>query len=134
MPHQCVRCNKFYDDGASEIIKGCECGSKLFFFIRKDALEKARKVQEQFEELSVEEKKQVENDVLNIVGADGDDTPVILDIEAIRIPKPGKFEIDLVHLFDKDNALVYKLGEGKYVIDISETFDRRAKIKKKDRK
>ena len=31
MPHQCVRCNKFYDDGSIEIIKGCTCGGRLFF-------------------------------------------------------------------------------------------------------
>ena len=42
MPHQCVRCNTFYDDGASEILKGCKCGGKLFFFIKKDKLEEAK--------------------------------------------------------------------------------------------
>ncbi|MFQ5475197.1 MAG: Zn-ribbon containing protein, partial [Candidatus Nanoarchaeia archaeon] len=57
MPHQCVRCNTFYDNGSSEILKGCKCGSRLFFFIRKEALEKAKKVTE---DLTVKEKKQIE--------------------------------------------------------------------------
>ena len=30
MPHQCVRCNTFYDDGSNVILKGCSCGGRLF--------------------------------------------------------------------------------------------------------
>jgi len=42
MPHQCVRCNTFYDDGAKEILHGCSCGARLFFYVRKEKLEKAK--------------------------------------------------------------------------------------------
>ncbi|MBI4150078.1 hypothetical protein HY488_01610 [Candidatus Woesearchaeota archaeon] len=129
MPHQCVRCNTFYGDGSNEIVTGCKCGAKLFFYIRKEKLEQARKVTDQFVKLSPTEKKQVEDDVFSIVGYERtEDTPVVLDIEAIRIMKPGKFELDLVHLFNKDNPLIYKLGEGKYVIDLAETFKRKNEV------
>jgi len=40
MPHQCVRCNTFYDDGSAEILKGCK-------FIRKDM--KKLNLKEQFD-------------------------------------------------------------------------------------
>ncbi|MFC1723278.1 Zn-ribbon domain-containing protein [Nanoarchaeota archaeon] len=126
MPHQCVRCNTFYEDGAAEIIKGCSCGSRLFFFVKKSALEKAKEVTEN---LTEEDKTQIESDVLDLVGQKKDE-PVILDFESIRINKPGQFELDLVRLFNKDNPLVYKLAEGKYVIDIPETFQRRTEIDK----
>jgi len=39
MPHQCIKCNTLYKDGASEIMKGCSCGGKLFFFIKKEKLD-----------------------------------------------------------------------------------------------
>lgn len=126
MPHQCVRCNTFYDDGSHEIVTGCKCGAKLFFYIRKERLEQARKVTDQFVKLSPKEKKQVEEDVFGLVGYKPvDDSPVVLDIEAIRVMKPGKFELDLVHLFNKENPLIYKMGEGRYVIDLAETFKRK---------
>ena len=81
MPHQCVRCNTFYKDGAEEILKGCECGGKLFFYIRK-------------------EKEEIEKDVLNLVGADQKtEKPIVLDLEAIKIKKPGKYVIDLPESF-----------------------------------
>jgi len=44
-----------------------------------------------------------------------------LDIEAIRVLKPGQYELDLVHLF-KGEPLVYKLEEGKYVVDLIESL------------
>ena len=121
MPHQCVRCNIFYEDGAAEIIKGCTCGSRLFFFVKKSALEKAKEVTA---DLSEEDKVQIEKDVLDMIGVE-EEEPVVLDFESIRITGPGKFELDLVKIFNKDNPMVYKLSEGKYVIDIPETFQRR---------
>lgn len=124
MPHQCVRCNKFYEDGAKEILKGCLCGARLFFYIKKERLEESKKITEN---LTKEEKKEVEKDVLDLVDADmAKEKPIVLDLESIKIMKPGKYELDLVRLF-KGEPLIFKLEEGKYMIDIPESFK---KIKK----
>ncbi len=121
MPHQCVRCNTFYDDGSEEILKGCPCGGKLFFYIKKEKLEQAKKVSENIK-LTPKDKEQIEKDVFNLVGSDIDKSdPVVLDLEAIRVLKPGKYELDLVHLF-KGDPLIFKLEEGKYMIDVAATF------------
>lgn len=121
MPHQCVRCNTFFDDGATEIIKGCKCGGKLFFYIKKEKLEQAQKIAEEVK-LTPQEKEQIEKDVFDLVGSEIDkDEPVILDLEAIRVLKPGKYELDLVHLF-KGEPLIFKLEEGRYMIDLVESF------------
>ena len=123
MPHQCVRCNTFYDDGAQELLKGCSCGGKLFFFIKKNKLEEMKKITDQVK-LTEKEKVQIEQDIFDLVGSDIDkNQPVILDIEAIRVIKPGKYELDLVHLF-KNEPLIFKLEDGKYMIDLIESFDR----------
>jgi len=129
MPHQCVRCSKIYEDGSQEIISGCSCGAKLFFFLRKEKLKELKATQDAIQKLEPEEKKQIEKDVYNIIGVDASEEPVILDLEAIRVVKPGKFELDLVQLFNKKNPLVYKLEEGKYIIDLAETFRRERKDK-----
>ena len=120
MPHQCVRCGQLYDDGAKEILTGCACGAKLFFYIKKEKLEKAKEISEN---LSKKDKKQIEDDVYEIMGKEKaeEDKTVVLDLESIRIIEPGKFELDLVHLF-KNDPLIYKLEEGKYMIDLPATF------------
>lgn len=118
MPHQCVRCNTFYEDGSKEILKGCVCGGKLFFFIKNSSVQKAENI---VVNLTDQEKQQIEEDVFEIIGEDHSTEPVVLDVESIRVAKPGKYEIDLVTLF-KGDPLVYKVGEGKYMIDIIRSF------------
>jgi len=125
MPHQCVRCNKFYDDGSSEILKGCSCGARMFFFVRKEKLKEVKDTLEAIQNLTPVEKHEMEQDVYELVDQEelGEKT-VILDLEAIRSVEPGKFELDLVRLFKKD-PIIFKIGEGKYVIDINSIFDAR---------
>ena len=123
MPHQCVRCNSFYEDGSKDIMKGCSCGGKLFFFIKKEKLDDMKKVTEQVK-LSQKDKEQIEHDVFDLVGSEIDmDDTVVLDLEAIRILKPGKYELDLVHLF-RNKPLIFKLEDGKYMIDLAQSFER----------
>ncbi len=123
MPHQCVRCNKFYDDGANEILTGCSCGSRMFFFVKKEKLKEVKDTLEAIQNLTPVEKKEMEHDVYELVDQEElGDKPVILDLEAIRSVEPGKFELDLVRLFKKD-PLIFRIGEGKYVIDINSVFD-----------
>jgi hypothetical protein len=120
MPHQCVRCNSLYPNGAKEILTGCTCGARLFFYIKQKHLEEGKEL---VSKLSKEEKKNIEKDIVEIINIKEDDNtkPIILDIEAIRVMKPGKYELDLVHLFKKD-PLIIKLEEGKYMVDIGEAF------------
>ncbi|MDD5177802.1 MAG: Zn-ribbon containing protein [Candidatus Nanoarchaeia archaeon] len=118
MPHQCVRCGKLYDDGSKEILKGCVCGGHFFFFVKEEEL---KKVEEITVNLTQEDKEQIEKDVLDIIGIEDTDKPVILDLESIRILKPGKYELDIVELF-KGKPLVYKIEDGKYIIDLASTF------------
>lgn len=124
MPHQCVSCGAFYEDGAKEILSGCSiCNGKLFFYVKKERIEEIKKEQPQIFDLSKEDKKQIEEDVYDILGTDIDKSkPIILDIESIKILRPGKYELDLVNLFKKKQPLIYKLEDGKYMIDIIESF------------
>lgn len=132
MPHQCVRCSSLYPDGAQEILKGCSCGARLFFYVKKKHLKEGKEL---MSKLSDKEKTQIEEDILDIArvrrdsgtsaGAKYDpNAPVVLDFESIRIMKPGKYELDLVSIF-KNDPLVFKLEEGKYVIDILQAFNKK---------
>ncbi len=129
MPHQCVRCGKLHDDGDSQLLlKGCGCGSRLWFYVKKDSLEKAKTITTT---LTEEQKDQIEEDVKEIIGVEDTDEAVVLDLESIRITEPGKFELDLVQLFNKEKPVVFKLAEGKYMIDVAETFQRRSEFREK---
>lgn len=75
-------------------------------------------------ELSVADKKKVEEDVREMIGVKDEQIPVILDLESVKVIGPGKFVIDVVNLFRKDRPLIYKLEEGKYVIDLASTLQK----------
>lgn len=118
MPHQCVRCGAMYEDGSKAILEGCTCGGRFFFFIKQKVAD-AKDVPLQ---LTQEEKEHIEQDVYDLIGNDIDRSkPVVLDLESIKIVKPGHYELDLVNIL-KQNPLIYKLEEGKYIIDIPSTF------------
>ena len=118
MSHQCVKCGELYEDGAKELLSGCKCGHKFFFFVRKSALESSKEL---ITNLNDDEKKKMEEDVYDIMGVKEPEKPVILDIESIRVTKPGRYEISLIDMFS-GKPVVYQVGEGKYIIDLVSTF------------
>ena len=122
MPHQCVRCGTMFEDGNEAILKGCSnCGAKAFFFIRKEKLDKLKETP--VEKLSDKEKQELEKEVYDVIGQSPDSAePVVLDFESIRVQKSGKYEVDLVSLFRK-KPIIFKLSEGKYMIDLATTFE-----------
>lgn len=123
--HQCVRCNTMYEDGSKELLAGCTCGSKFFFYIRKEYIKES---QELVTNLSQEQKKEIESDVRDLITEEkfDEEKPVILDLESIKILEPGKYELDLVKLFKKQ-PLIIRIEEGKYIIDLKSTFESKDK-------
>lgn len=120
MPHQCVHCGEFYPAGSAELLTGCnKCGGHFFFFVKDEQLQR---IKDNPIEIPKEDKIRIEKDIRELAGIIEDDAPVILDIESIRVTGGGKFELDLIKLFSKERPLVYKLEEGKYIIDIASTL------------
>jgi len=122
-PHQCVHCSKIYPIASKELLEGCnECGGHFFFYIRDEQLEKIKENPSEALEIPAEEKKKIERDIRDMAGIEEESAPVILDLESVRIIGDGKFEIDVVNLFNKKRPLIYKLEEGKYIIDLASTL------------
>tara|TARA_Y100000310_G_C20568288_1_gene756672 strand:+ start:786 stop:1178 length:393 start_codon:yes stop_codon:yes gene_type:complete len=127
--HQCVHCSTVYPDAAKELLSGCgKCGGHFFFYLKAEQAQKL-KGEDVLKELNLEEKEKVEHDVREIMGIENEDVPVILDLESVRVMGEGKFEIDITNLFSKQRPLIYKLEEGKYIIDIASSFRQGLSIK-----
>lgn len=121
MPHQCVHCSEMYPAGSKELLEGCgKCNGHFFFYIRDDQM---KKIRENPIEIPKEEKKQIERDIREIAGITDESSPVILDIESVRIVGSGKYEIDVVNLFNR-KPVIYKVEDGKYLIDLTMTLNR----------
>ncbi|MCD6590736.1 MAG: hypothetical protein J7K72_02060 [Candidatus Aenigmarchaeota archaeon] len=121
MPNKCVKCGKIHpDDAPYLLVKGCDiCGSRFFFHIKEEDIEKAER---EIAKLTPQEIEEIEKDIRDIISEKGEatieeDETVILDVEAIRIIKPGKYRIDITKLFQQ-RPIVIRVGEGKYEIDL----------------
>lgn len=121
MPYQCVHCSKIIEAGSKEILEGCSsCGGKFFFYIKDEQAKRIKESQETpIPDFNTADKKKIESDVRDILKIEDEDKPVVLDIESVKILGPGKFEIDIVSLMNR-RPIVFKLQEGKYLIDIED--------------
>ena len=126
MAHQCVHCKQIISIGSKELLEGCrECGGHFFFYIRDEQLAQIKEAP--IIEIPEQDKKKIEQDVREMAGITDEEAPVILDLESVRAIGSGKFEIDLANLFQKDRPLIYKMEEGKYIIDLATTLKGSAK-------
>ncbi len=122
MAYKCIHCSELYKDGSQEIIIGCaKCKSKFFFYIKDDKLKEieAQKQTEEITGLNTAEKQQIEEDVREIAGITDEEAPIFLDFESVKIIKPGKYLLDLSKLFSQGKPRVYKLEDGKYIVDLA---------------
>ncbi|HDK41746.1 MAG TPA: hypothetical protein ENG87_00070, partial [Candidatus Pacearchaeota archaeon] len=95
-PHQCVKCSRIIPIGSKEILEGCaKCKCHFFFYIREEQMQKIK--DGHIIEIPEEEKETIEKDIREMAGIIEEDTPVILDIESVRVTGSGKFEIDIVN-------------------------------------
>ena len=125
MAHQCVKCSRIIPIGSRELIEGCVgCKGHFFFYIKEEQIEalKSKPI-----EIPEEQKEIIEKDIRDMAGIVEPNAPVILDIESVRVTGDGQFELDLVNLFRKDRPLIYKLEEGKYIIDLATTLKQNLK-------
>lgn len=121
MPNKCTKCGKIHPDDAPYLLEeGCDkCGSRFFFYVREESLKQA---ESDIKKLTTREIEEIEKDIRDIVSevekpVEEEET-VILDVEAIRVIKPGKYRIDVTNLFNQ-RPIVIRVGPGKYEIDLT---------------
>ncbi len=120
MPYKCVHCSEVYADSERDLTSGCaNCKSKFFFYVREQKLKEIAAQKEFTSDLSAAEKKQMEKDVRELVGVTDEEVPVFLDFESVKVVKHGKYLLDLQKLFAQDKPRIYKLDDGKYIIDLN---------------
>jgi len=108
MRHKCTVCENIYDSSA-DILNGCSCGNKLFYFVKNKSKDKEKSNNNSDTEYFYEIEDEENNEL------------IVLDTESVNIISNGKYEIDIQSLMNEGKAVtpVYKYGEGKYSIDIN---------------
>lgn len=67
MPHQCLKCGKIFEQGSSQLLKGCsECGGNRFFFTKEVLNDKQR------EKITDEVGKDINDTIVELMGSQGE--------------------------------------------------------------
>jgi predicted nucleic acid-binding Zn-ribbon protein len=119
MPYKCLTCSDIYDDLALEVQNGCKCGSRLFFYMTQDKIDKITKKDKVKEESEKQEIKKVAEKMPSLNKKSG----IIIDFEAIKLLKRGKYKVNVDKLFSQNEPRIYKLEEGKYIVDFDSLFN-----------
>jgi len=67
MPHQCLKCGKVFEEGSSQLLKGCiDCGGNRFFYTKEPLGEKERNA------IKDEVGKDIDTQIMNLLGEKSD--------------------------------------------------------------
>ncbi len=63
MPHQCLKCGKIFEEGSSQLLKGCpDCAGNRFFFTKEPLDEKERSI------ISNEVEQDITTKLIDLIG------------------------------------------------------------------
>ncbi len=114
MPHKCIRCGKIFEDGDNTLLKGCECGSVFFMYLRTsedvkymEQMERELKAKET--SLEIELKKGMKKRKFGV--------------ETIKSPTKGIYEINLDALMKKKPLIILEKKRA-YIIHLPSVFEK----------
>jgi predicted nucleic acid-binding Zn-ribbon protein len=115
MPHKCVKCGREFEDGSTEILKGCpSCAGKKFLYVREE-----ERHADVLEEKSLESIAEARKEHLLEVRPHREQKSELYDrIESIRILGPGRYELNIEKLAKSDEMVLGLGREGQYAVDI----------------
>ena len=68
MPHQCLKCGKIFEEGSSQLLKGCpDCSGNRFFFTKEPLNEKQRN------EITEKVGKDINSAIMELMGSQEDE-------------------------------------------------------------
>jgi predicted nucleic acid-binding Zn-ribbon protein len=132
MPHKCTKCGREFEDGSTEILRGCpSCGGKKFLFVKET--DRHRDV---LEEKNIESiAKETEETPLEVKPEPKREIEVYDRVESIRVLQPGSYELNIEKLAKSDEVVVRLGHEDRYAVDIiSMAKDQKTKDTKKRKK
>ena len=128
MPHKCTKCGREFQDGSTEILKGCpSCGSKKFLYVRE-----AHRHRDVLEEKTITEiAKETKEEVLEVVETPETPADPRGRVESIRILAPGSYELNLKKLAETGEMVVGVGKDASYLVDIPSMGKKDEKKEKK---
>jgi len=134
MAHKCTKCGREFEDGSTQILRGCpSCAGKKFLYVRESERHKDVLEEKPLAEIILERR----NDTLEIQDKPPKEVEIYDRVESIRILGPGSYELNIEKLAKSDEVVVGLGKEGQYVVDLpsmAKSIRKAGKRRKRKRK
>lgn len=108
-----------YEDNDPSVIRGCECGSIFFFYIRdKSEIEKLQEIQQNLQTQKTNLEFELEKEFIK-----SQNDKNHFGVETIKNPIDGVYEINLDALMKKQPLVILKQGKT-YLIHLPSAFEK----------
>ena len=148
--HQCLKCKKYFEDDEVPILDGCECGARIFLFVKQpEDVNRAEKMYSQIES-KIKELEQEQVEIEKEEGQQELTTPPEeyekekpikytaartavktekskFGIETIRVNDMGVYEINIDALMKGKPVVVLSKG-GSYIISLPSVFGKESGV------
>ena len=134
MPHKCTRCESIFKDGAAIILNGCQkCGWNKFLYVRDEkaqvpaatgpgsippaASKFIKEVDELMGKTAQPDSKEAKTEAKpQEMGS---------RVESVRILSPGKYELNLGSLLERDEIVMALKEDGSYIVHLPSVFQKK---------
>jgi predicted nucleic acid-binding Zn-ribbon protein len=127
MPHQCLKCGKVFEEGSSQLLKGCpDCGGNRFFFT-KEALSEKERIK-----ITEDVGQDINETIVELMGSQGQD---LLDKSGnwVKIkPKDVKAAVEK-HISESQSVVTDKKEDIDVITDDSYRQEKIEKIEKESK-
>jgi len=131
MPHKCTKCGREFEDGSTEILRGCpSCSGKKFLYVRESERHADVLEEKPIEQIAQEKGR----GVLEVRTPATKEVELFDRVESIRILGPGSYELNIEKLAKTDEVVVGLGKEGQYIVDIPSMARAERKEKRKAKK
>ena len=107
MSHRCARCGRVYEDGDPEMLKGCSCGGKKFFYVKG-----IKNLEDVISEIDVVDESDTEDE-----GKE--------HVESIKMLNDGSYNLNLDLLLRRDEIIIEK-KDGSYALHLPSFFKKKS--------
>lgn len=124
MPHKCTRCGKIYTEKDEKILRGCDCGNRMFLYYRKLGKGEAKKLEKGARKV----KSRALSKMVKDIEVGGEKSQTLPELGNIKVSE-GIYSIDVASLMSGEPVIV-EGSEGEYLLSLSSLFEEKSTQKK----
>lgn len=128
MPHKCAVCSKIYENYAVELMSGCQCGSKIFVYLKTAPAQAKKSMPSAAPGPAAKIEKIVDEVTATIKDLKkSKKSKINFDMDTIKVIEDGVYDININKILNNEPIIIEIKEDGKYFIHLASVFKEKSK-------